>query len=128
VHGRCIGARLRFGQRIRADRIALRNRAYIFLLLFFGAVLEDAVAEQRVVHRHDGGRCRIGCGDLDHRQHIADRIQACTAVFVRHFDTHQAELAHLADVVQRKLALRVEFGRHRHDALLREVTRDGLNR
>ena len=47
---------------------------------------------------------RIGVGDLDHGQHIADRIHAGTAVFGRHFDAHQAVLAEGTDVLEREFA------------------------
>ena len=46
----------------------------------------------------------------------------------RHFDTHQAQLAHLADVVERELAVGSILGRDRRDALLREIARDRLDR
>ena len=39
VHRGRIGARLRLGQRIRADRLAGGDRAHVFLLLLLGAVL-----------------------------------------------------------------------------------------
>ena len=70
----------------------------------------------------------IGRGDFDHRQHVADRIEAGAAVFVRHFDAHQAERAHLLDRLERKFAALVEFGGDRRDALLREIAGDGLDR
>ena len=128
VHGRGIGARLRLGQCIGTDRLAGGDGAHVLLLLFLGAVLEDAVAEQRIVHRHDGRRGRVGGRDLDHRQHVGDRVHAGTAVRLRHLDAHQSEPAHLADVLQRKLALRIQLGRHRRNALLREITGDRLDR
>jgi len=69
----------------------------------------------------------IGGRDFDHGQHVADRIHARAAVLGRHFDAHQAELAHLPDVVERELAGLVEIRRHRRDALLRELARDRLD-
>jgi len=69
----------------------------------------------------------IGGRDLDHGQHITDRIHAGATVLGRHLDAHQAELAHLPDVVERELARLVEIGRHRRDALLRELSGDRLD-
>jgi hypothetical protein len=70
----------------------------------------------------------IGCRDLDHRERIRDGILPRAAVFVRHLDAHEAELAHFPDVLERKLAGLVELGRDRRDALLREIAGDRLDR
>ena len=66
--------------------------------------------------------------DLDHGQGIGNRVQAGTTVFLGHLDAHQAELAHLADVLQRKGARSIEFGGDRSNAFLREIAGDGLDR
>jgi hypothetical protein len=64
---------------------------------------EDAVAEQLIVDRHDGGMRGIGRGDLDHRQHVADRVHPGAAVLGGDLDAHQAVLAEGPDVVEREL-------------------------
>ena len=56
AHRGGVGTGLRLGQRERADLAAFGDRAHVLLLLRLGAEGQDAVAEQRVVHRHDG-RC-----------------------------------------------------------------------
>jgi hypothetical protein len=123
----CFTARQRIGQRERADGFARGDRRYVFVLLFLAAELQQAVAVERVVDAHDRRMRAIGSRDLDHRQHVADRVHPRPAVFGRDFDAHQAQLAHLADVVERKLAGLVEVGRHRRDAPVREVARDRLD-
>ncbi len=70
----------------------------------------------------------VGGRDLDHRQHIADRIQTGAAILVRHLDAHQAVLAKQADVVDRKLAAAIERLGARRDLLLRDPAGDVLYR
>ena len=128
VHGRRIGTRLRLGQRIGTDRLTARNRTHHGLLLLFAAMGKDAVADQRIVDRHDGGMRAISLGDFHHGQRERNRIHAGTTVFVRHFDAHQSKLAHLADVRQRELGFFVQLGRNRRNTLLGEITGDRLDR
>ena len=70
---------------------------------------------------------RIGVGDLDHGQHIADRIHAGTAVFGRHFDAHQAVFAQRADVRQREFAGGIVVFGARRDLFLRNAARHVLD-
>ena len=127
AHRGGVGTRLRLGQREGADLAAFGDRAHVLLLLRLGAVLQDAVAEQRVVDRHDGRVRGIAGGDLDHRQHVGDRVHAGAAVFGRHFDAHQAVLAQQADVLQRELADPVEMLGAGRDLLLRDAPRHVLD-
>lgn len=68
----------------------------------------------------------VGGGDLDHRQHVRNRVHARATVFGRHFDAHQAVLAQQADVVERELAGTVMVLRARGDLLLRDTPRNVL--
>jgi len=87
---------------------------------------QDAVAEQRIVDRHDRRMRSVSGGDLHHRQDVGDRVHARTAVFFRHFDAHQTVLAQQADVLQRELAgTIVVFGAGR-DFFLRDTARNVL--
>lgn len=115
AHGGGVRAGLRLGQCERADGLALGNGTHVFLLLFLGTVGEDAVAEQRVVDRHDGRMGCVGGGDLHHRQHVRNRVHARATVFGGYFDAHQAVFAEQADVVQRELAGTVMMLRTRGD-------------
>jgi hypothetical protein len=127
AHGGGIGARLRLGQREGADFLALGDRAHVFLLLRFGAVGEDAVAEQRVVDRHDRRVRGVAGGDLDHGQHVGHRVHARAAVFGRDFDAHQAVLAQGADVLEGELAAAVEVFGAGGDLFARDAPRDVLD-
>jgi hypothetical protein len=51
----------------------------------------------------------VAGGDLDHRQHVADRVHAGAAVLLGHLDAHQAVLAQQLDVFQREFAGPVEM-------------------
>ena len=127
AHRGGVGAGLRLGQRERADLAAFGDGAHVQLFLRLGAEFEDAVAEQRIVHRHDRRVRAIGLGDLDHRQHVADRVHARAAVFGRHLDAHQPVLAERADVLERKLTGTVVVLGAGRDLFLRDAARHVLN-
>ena len=109
------------GQRVGADGLAAGYRGQVLLLLRLGAVLEDAVAEQRVVHRHDRAVGGVHLADLFQRQHVCQRVHACPAVFFGHFDAHEAHLAHLFDRLDGKFARFVELCGDRGDLFLGKV-------
>src|SRR5690606_24630992 len=117
----------RLGQRERADLLALGDLAHVLLLLRLGAVGQDAVAEQRVVDRHDGGARGVGRGDLDHGQHVGHRVHARAAVLGRHLDAHQSVLAEHPDVVEWELAGAVVVFGTGGDHLLADATRHVLD-
>jgi hypothetical protein len=127
AHRGGVGARLRLGQGEGADFRAFGDLAHVLLLLLLGARLQDAVAEQRVVDRHDGGMRRVGGGDLDDRQRIGDRVHAGAAVFGRHLDAHQPAGAQQLDVFQRKFADPVEVLGAGGDLLLGNAPRHVLD-
>ena len=90
LHRPGVAAGHRLGQAVRADLLAAGDRDEIFLLLRFGAEFEQRMAEQRVIDADNGAVAGVGSGDLDHGQRVSERIHARAAVFLRHFDAHQA--------------------------------------
>ena len=70
---------------------------------------------------------RIRRGDLDHRQHVGDRIHPGAAVFGRHLDPHQPVLAEQPDVVQRKFPAFVESFCTGRDFFVCDAARDVLD-
>ena len=72
--------------------------------------------------------CAVSAAPIDHGQRIRNRVHPRAAVFGRHLDTHESELAHLADGLQRERALGVQLRRNRRNALLREIAGNGLDR
>jgi hypothetical protein len=65
----------------------------------------------------------VGLADLDHRQHVGQRVHARPAVLFRHFDAHKAQLTHLADGLEGELARLVVFGGDGGDGVAAEVAR-----
>ena len=121
AHRAGVRAGHRLGERVSADRLAGGDGAHVVLLLRLGAEFQDAVAEQRVVDRHDRAVRRVGFADLLQRQHIRQRVHARPAVLLGHLDAHEAHLAHLLDRAHGELAGFVELGGDGGDLLLGEI-------
>ena len=117
----------RLGQRICADGLPRRDRHNVLLLLLLGAVFEDAVAEKRIVDRHDGAVSGVNFADFGLGEHISKRIHARAAVFLRHFNPHKAHLAHFADGFHRKFTAFVVFSSDWGNFLLGKFARRLLN-
>ncbi len=110
AHGSRVAAAHRLGERIRADLLTAGDGDQKSLLLLLGAKTQHGIVHQAVVDAHDRAVRGVRLRDLDHRQHIRDRVHARAAVVLRNFDAHQAHVAHFADRVQRELARFVELG------------------
>ena len=69
----------------------------------------------------------VAGGDLDHRQHVGDRVHAGAAVLGRHLDAHQPVLAEQADVLEREFAGLVEVLGAGRDLFLGDAARHVLD-
>ena len=121
LHGAGIAAAHRFCQTIGPDLPTRCNGYEVFLLLILGAELKKPVGKQRVIDRHNRAMAGIGLADLDHRQHIGQRVHSCPAIFFRHFYAHEPQLTHLANRLNRELAGLIVLGGNRRDGIAGKV-------
>ena len=94
----------RLGQSPRADVLAGRQLADVFLLLLFGPSKKNMVRAQRSVRRHDDAHRTVHARKFLNRGDVFDVAHARPAVLSRKDRAEQAELAEFLDDGQRKLA------------------------
>ena len=121
AHVRRIRARLGLGQRIGAKLLATGQGDQEGLLLLVAAKLQDTVADQGVVDRHDRPVGGAGLRDLDHGQDIAEGVHARAAVLLRDLDPHEAELAHLFHRLGWELRTLVDLGSNGRNLALGKI-------
>ncbi len=95
--------------------------------MLFSAKLENAIAEERAVDRHNDAVSGVHLVDLFQGQHVRQRVHTGPAVRLGHLDTHEAELAHLVDRLIRKFARLIVVGGHLGDLILGKFSRRVAN-
>jgi hypothetical protein len=113
--------RLRFGERVGGEQVPGGERDEVFLLLRLAAGEVDRHRSQTFVSADRHGRRVASPGDLLEQEAIADLAEAGTAVFLGEHDPQEPELRRLADDVERRLLLLVDFGRPGPDHLVGEA-------
>src|SRR5439155_396569 len=127
LHGRRIGAAARLRQRVRGDLLARRERRTQPFLLFLGAGHEDRIAAERL-HREDQRRAGASLRNLFDAHADGHARARDAAVLLGKWDAEDAVLRkELLDVLG-ILALLVDLGRARRDAILDELTDRVANR
>src|SRR6185369_17055656 len=90
------------------------------LLLLFAAVLQERIADQRVVDRQDDAGRRANAADLFDDEAVGDGVHAGAAVLLGHGDSGESQLAGLVVERTRELARLVDFFRPRRHNLFGE--------
>jgi hypothetical protein len=95
--------------------------------LLVGSELQDRVAVERVVDRHDDRVGRAGLGDLLERDHVGDGVGAGAAPALRHRDAHEPQLTHALDRLVREARFAVDLRGDGAHVLLGELPRHRLD-
>ena len=121
LHVAGVAAGLRLAQAERADHVAAGEPAQVVLLLLVGAVLDDRLADQRVLDGHDDAVGGVGPRDLLHRQRVLDGPAPAPPYSVGTSSPISPSLPILRDVLGGELLGLVVLGRDRSDLALGEL-------
>jgi hypothetical protein len=89
-----IGAGLGLGKGEGTDILAHGQVFEVVLLLVFGPVVQDAFADNGIVHRHDHRGGGAGIGDFRKGQDVSHRIRIRAFVIEGHHHSHKPQAGH----------------------------------
>ncbi len=110
----------RFRKRPRPNLFALRKRQQIFLLLPVVPELEDVIAAQRIVRRHDQPNRSVDPRELLNRNRVLDITKARAAKLLRENHSQQPHRGQLRHNLQRKMRSLVPLHHMRRNLALGE--------
>ena len=106
-HPRGVGAGVGLGERKGAQHLPARHGAQPALLLRVGAVGQDHLRGERVVHAHRHGHGGVAARDLFQRDHVGQGVQRQPVVLLGEQHPQKAQLAQLLDDLAGKVRLAV---------------------
>ena len=124
---RSVGAGVGLGQREAAQPLACAQLRQVLVALLLGAPFEDRGADQRGLHRDHGADRGVAAADLLHDQPIADVVEACAAVLLRHDRAEIALRCDLRDEVQVEVVVARVLARALDQLVVCELARGRLD-
>ena len=94
---RGVAARLRLGEAVRPQQLALRERREPAALLLVVPVGQERVADERVVHGSDHAVARAHARQLLDGHDVGEYAQAGSAPLLGHEHAQETQLGHLAE-------------------------------
>ena len=91
------------------------------MLLLLCSKFQDAVAKERIVHRHDDAMRGIHLANLLHGKYISHRVHSRSAVLFRYLDAHKPHFPHLPDGLVGEFAAFIKLAGDGSDLSLREI-------